>query len=541
MPSVTCSNCGQLRSLAGSCSHCGHPATSESVGRHAEPDSRAAPRVAIIGTEGSGKTVLITVLAKRFGRVSEDGFFLNPLDGKSIRYVENGWHALDSGEWPAGSPLGQLFELQWELHCGVESQACQLRLADSAGQDLRRIFSDDEADTDPQMPSYLQRLSAYCRNADIVICLVNLKDFLGEGDYQRRTESQLVIKGALQRLSAPDGRHRRFCLLFTQIDQYQAVYRKYGDWAAVAKEHLPYVHRAHVATGQVKVGAVAAVYDTQVVVGSDGTPRRVPVPGFTSRGLEKVMHWLATETKRIAEARTSEVPRCNARDPDQSKAAPLQENASDDQRSFESLPAQLKQWLVKATVLSRKYVAIGLMSLLGMKLYSAWSSPSAPPRLLELTPATAWNSDIEYGFAFDDIRITNASRITLRNVVLTIEVFSDGRFHGAETLRREVFSPGETHTLPNAISIRKGSGECRIQSATHAPILATCGVVYGRWRSDVWFANDSPSTVRNVEVKIDVGSGRSGRSFVFQRLNFGPRRLSQEGFRLRRKSLSRQL
>ena len=511
--SVTkCSNCGQPRTAGANCPHCGSPQTSGSVSAAGEMDPCAAPQIAIIGTEGSGKTVLITVLAKRFSHISADGLFLNPLDGKTIKYVESAWHTLNSGEWPAGSPLGQLFELQWELRSGVHAQVgCRLRLADSAGQDLRRIFSDDDVETAARLPAHLQTLTAYCRNADIVICLVNLKDFLGEGDQERRTESQLVIKAALQRLSAPDGHHRRFWLLFTQVDQYQAVRRKHGTWAGVAKEHLPYVYGAHVANHQVMVGAVAAVHDTQVVVDPDGMPRRVPKPGFTSRGLDEIMKWLASETKLIAEARSAELQRAKALEAERLKAQSSQERFPDSDRQPDFTLNWIKSRLALGSMKIRKYFAIGLVTLIGLGFYSTWASPPPPWQGPQLSPSPELACNIEYGTIWSNFLVTNKSRITLRDAVLAVDVVSEGQLYTTRTLRYPQILHGETHTFRTPGRVPKGSN-CTLRAMQFAPIAAAWGVTYGRWHNYVWLRNDSENVVRNIELKITVGSGRSERS-----------------------------
>ena len=64
----------------------------------------------------------------------------------------------------------------------------------------------------PKLPEHLRQLVDYCRSADIIICLVNIKDFLGEGDPERGVDNQIVIKSVLYHLSS-DGNHRILCLL----------------------------------------------------------------------------------------------------------------------------------------------------------------------------------------------------------------------------------------------------------------------------------------------------------------------------------------
>ena len=67
-----------------------------------EPGRPDGPSIAIIGTEGSGKTVLATALARHLGRADTRGVFLNPLGVGTMRYVERVWQTLqgESGRRP---------------------------------------------------------------------------------------------------------------------------------------------------------------------------------------------------------------------------------------------------------------------------------------------------------------------------------------------------------------------------------------------------------------------------------------------------------
>ena len=256
------------------------------------------PSIAIVGTEGSGKTVFITTLAKRFSTDNPVGAFMNPQGRKTIQYVEHVWHTLNNCEWPPSTSPGELFELKWTVHW-QDGAVGDIRLVDCAGQDLRLLFADEQAASEG-LPDHLQQLASYCRSADIVLLMVNLKDFMGESNDERRTANEWAIKYALDLLSH-NGTAGKIAVVFTQTDQYQEVVREHGDWMQVAKVYLPYVYGAHLRNGHISTMAVSSVSDTHVVPDGDGTPRRVPRRNFHSTGLDEMVGWIGTQLRAVTE------------------------------------------------------------------------------------------------------------------------------------------------------------------------------------------------------------------------------------------------
>lgn len=255
------------------------------------------PSIAIIGTEGSGKTVLTTTLAKRLSTIDSRGVFLNPQGVATLKYVERIWQILQDGEWPPSTPPGKHFELRWKLEVVGELES-EVRLIDAAGQDLRLLFGDDRISKLATLPDALRTVAEYCRAADIVLFLVNLKDFVGEGDSRQRTDNEAAIKGAMDYLSE-DGNPRTFSVVFTQVDLYKDVAERSGGWSNIAKTAIPYVHGAYLRGGDVPIFPVSAVNATRVTVDESGVPLRVPVPGFGSDGLDDVIEWLTRSVRKV--------------------------------------------------------------------------------------------------------------------------------------------------------------------------------------------------------------------------------------------------
>ena len=250
------------------------------------------PQIAIIGMEGSGKTVLTTVLAKRLSTMADQGMFLNPKSSKTIKYVEGVWKELQDGKWPPSTPPGELFDLEWLFHVDNKHE-CPVRLVDAAGQDMRMLFADDRY-KDQSLPAQLQQLVDYCHNSNILIILINLKDFIGESDDMRRVENQAALKSALDLLASKDD-SKRVAFVFSQCDQYEATIEQHGSLENLLRTEMPYIYGAHYKGKAPALFPVAAVAETKVEVDLNGTPRRVPTADFKSTGLEPLIEWMSVQ------------------------------------------------------------------------------------------------------------------------------------------------------------------------------------------------------------------------------------------------------
>ncbi|MGE4102055.1 MAG: Rab family GTPase [Pirellulales bacterium] len=253
-------------------------------------------QVAIVGTEGVGKTVLMTMMAWAFKR-ERDGVRMIPMSRQTSEHVAGVWTILNGGDWPPSTPQGQLLTLHWELHVDG-APVCDLRCLEIAGQDFRRLFAVEEVNKLAELPEQLQRLAEFIQDADIIVFLANLRDFAGESDVQREDENQWALKFAMDWVRR-QARPRHCCLVFTQSDQFGELKRQVGGWDKLAEKYLPYVYSAHVSTGVVPVMAVSAVGGTKVVV-RDGRPLRVPDGKWLCKGLEKLAKWIGESARDLA-------------------------------------------------------------------------------------------------------------------------------------------------------------------------------------------------------------------------------------------------
>jgi len=262
------------------------------------------PNVAILGTEGSGKTVLITAMAKAFGRTNPQNIFLNPRTGRTAKYVERVWGYLARGEWPPSTPQGELSELHWRLRV-PECVDCELKLFDVAGQDLRRLFGQEQIQAIESLPGSLRSLAEYVLSCQVVVFLVNLGDFIGEGDAAKRLENQWALKYALDYLRETD-KTRKCAVVFTQADLYQPIVTNIDGWMAAAEKYLPYLYEEHLRDGSVPVLSVSAVGSTDVVV-EDGVPRRVPGRQFKCKGVTPLAVWMGRCASQLPSPAATEI------------------------------------------------------------------------------------------------------------------------------------------------------------------------------------------------------------------------------------------
>ena len=259
----------------------------------------STPTIAIVGLEASGKTVLMTALARKLAQTSSRGYFLDPIGNRTIKYIEKNWAILQSGEWPASTPPGEMFKLKWNFHVQNGKSACEtasLQMIDAAGQDMRQLFSDESVLE--QLPEHFRPLVQYMQNASILLVVLNIKDYIGEGDTTRKIENQAALKYALDVLQKSN---RRAALIFTQMDQYSEFIDSRGGLENFCREELPYIYNAYVSSQKNPLIGVAAVNRTEVREMSDGTFQRVPAPGFDSDGLEQIGDWLAARVLELCQ------------------------------------------------------------------------------------------------------------------------------------------------------------------------------------------------------------------------------------------------
>jgi len=263
-------------------------------------------KVAIVGVEGSGKTVLMAAMGEKYKSPDVNGVFLKPLNRTTYSYCTKEVAKLRNGEWPFATESG-VTELDWELmlqnrsKTGLE-EVCQLSFLDFGGEIYRRAFGDraqaELEDEDEQRKSAVERLKAHVCEADVLLVLVNLSDIINGCASDDRTIEMNWLSQAILSFAFDRAFKRNVALVFTQSDTYSETIAHYGGVEGVLKKYLSEVDASY--GSRLALFRVAAVNKT--LPSPDGSGLSVPAPDFASEGLEEVLAWIVGHLKRDVDA-----------------------------------------------------------------------------------------------------------------------------------------------------------------------------------------------------------------------------------------------
>ncbi|HQL87535.1 MAG TPA: DUF4339 domain-containing protein [Lentisphaeria bacterium] len=260
--------------------------------------------LALVGTQGCGKTVFATVLANRLSRTdaatdAEYPITLAPANNNTLHFQGKNWDLLQSEQWPPATQPGKFKRLQWNAEL-ADGRAFRLTLQDMAGHDLRTIFAscaglnDDGSDIAASQPlaqinlsTEAQKAIDFCSQADIILFLLNLDDFFNlETDRPAplRSHNEIILAEMFRQLRSQG---RRCCLLLTQIDRYPLQ----SSWTDIGRRAFPFLWQQFIATGDVPFCPLAAVAEIKSTAAKKSSVA-VPVPGFHSTGLREFSVWL---------------------------------------------------------------------------------------------------------------------------------------------------------------------------------------------------------------------------------------------------------
>lgn len=187
--------------------------------------------MAVVGCQGTGKTVLMTVLSQRYAK------YLLPANNFTFLYVGEIWNGLHQGIWPASTRMGAKHELDFILKQGYWGST-PVHMTDCAGQDMRSTFVDEDFKNDAI------GICKELRDSASIQVVVNLRDFIGEPDPNVRMRNESFLVGILRYVR----RHNPFAkvaCVFTEYDQYKdTIHRNYGNCDEYIKKELRYFHHA---------------------------------------------------------------------------------------------------------------------------------------------------------------------------------------------------------------------------------------------------------------------------------------------------------
>ena len=251
-------------------------------------------KVAIVGVEGSGKTVMLVGLGDLYSRPDDKGYFLAPKDFNTSSYVAELMGRLRAGAWPAATADDVFQGLEWTLRrradvVGVRpTDICELCCLDFPGEVYRKAFVETTARRSEEMQRKVESLWNYIERADSLIILVNLGDVITHGLTDRRVHESIWVTSAIleQALKERPGRILpKTAIVLSQADNYEATIKACGGPKGALEKYLPQVYNSY---DWLDIFAAYAIDKTRL----DDEGRSVPDPAFTTEGLRPIMDWL---------------------------------------------------------------------------------------------------------------------------------------------------------------------------------------------------------------------------------------------------------
>jgi hypothetical protein len=260
-------------------------------------------KIAIIGTEGAGKTVFLSVLAMRYRSPASGQAWLEWKTKETQDYVAQAWDTLQNQDWPPSTPTGTFRLLEWMLHTS-DGKSHSLRVFDPAGQDIRAIFESAESELTNNQKELKQTLN----DADVFLFLVNLREVMDAPTQRQKDQIEIPLKLAVDFVCQ---RGASTLLVLTQYDSYEdllndAESSQEDPWIYAVTRHLPQLFgllstKEAASSSKVDLHAVAAVSETVPIMDDAGKTHRRPKKDFKSEGLIEVLDWIKGAVTRVAQ------------------------------------------------------------------------------------------------------------------------------------------------------------------------------------------------------------------------------------------------
>ena len=252
-------------------------------------------KVAIVGVEGSGKTVMLAGLGDLYKNPDDNGFFLGPKNFSTASYVAEKIERMRKGEWPGANVDDSMQGLDWTLRRrkpgsrGRPDDICEVSFLDYPGEVYRTAFGINSIEAGAEEPKIVESLKRYIREADDLIVLINLCDIIVNGCNTPRVQEAMWITNEILSfaLRPVPGRKTlpRAAIVLSQADSYADTIKSCGGVKGVLAKYLPHVASNY---GWLDLFAVSAVDKTKL----DDDGNIVPEPDFQSDGLKPVMEWI---------------------------------------------------------------------------------------------------------------------------------------------------------------------------------------------------------------------------------------------------------
>ena len=243
-------------------------------------------KIAIVGVEGSGKTVLMAGLSECYKQISDTEPYLMPENQAAFMFMQQIPHKLRvDREWPEQTRIDSLRLMQWTLRYGSEILG-EIEMLDYPGELYRIAFGEHtEAEADavrPELDEFLEHVTG----ADTLVVLLNLAHLDDLGVSSRNAETVWITRGIFDFAKKLPNIKRKL-LAFTQADRYADEVRSAGGAEALFASKLSMLKTLN---PELKAIAVSAVDGMD----ADGRPKE----GYSVAGCLEFMRGMLVEEDR---------------------------------------------------------------------------------------------------------------------------------------------------------------------------------------------------------------------------------------------------
>jgi len=237
-------------------------------------------KIAIVGVEGSGKTVLMAALCECYRHISETEPYLMPENQSAFVFMQQVPHKLRvDRQWPGATGIDALRTMKWTLRRGREVVR-EIEMLDYPGELYRLAFGERKPAEVAAHRAELDEFLGHLTDAEILVVLFNLSDLANLGSNAQNAEAVWITRGILDFAQKLPNLKRRM-LVFTQADRYASALQAAGGPQGLYDKDIPMLKVLH---PDLPVTAIAAVDGTD----ADGRPKE----GYSSAGCQELLQFI---------------------------------------------------------------------------------------------------------------------------------------------------------------------------------------------------------------------------------------------------------
>ena len=237
--------------------------------------SDTTSNIVFAGVAGSGKTVLLSILALRR--------HLRPMDAEAQRFRDHAELLLSEQQWPSATPA-ESRRMQWRLK--YKDKNYPLWTCDDPGENWKQyvVENQDKVQKEPELAAEFTGLEEQIKSAPGLCLLLDLRSDIDEG----RNFEQRDFVEATANLLEKNKCSTPVALVVTKSETYGRSREELTDLVGQKYRSL------FDGPTRPDILFIDAVADT--VAAPDNPGRQIPAKDFHSKGIEELLDWIARKT-----------------------------------------------------------------------------------------------------------------------------------------------------------------------------------------------------------------------------------------------------